>query len=166
MEIRKGKSKDINNIVEIIKDSIIDMESNGIYQWDDIYPNKEVIIEDINNSNLYVYIDENIIKGVVTLNEVQDNEYKSIEWKYNIGKILIVHRLCVNPKYKGNGIATTLMKYAEKVAKDNEYNSIRLDAFAQNKGACKLYEKNGYKKRGSVFFRKGEFICLEKEIKI
>jgi ribosomal protein S18 acetylase RimI-like enzyme len=164
MEIRKGKIEDIKEIMSIINNAVTYMESEGIYQWDNIYPNEEVITNDIHEGNLYVYIDENVIKGSITLNEFQDTEYEAIKWKYNKGKNLIIHRLCINPKYKGKGIATTLIKHAEKLGKDNKYESMRLDTFTENNHSCKLYEKNGYEKRGVVTFRKGEFFCLEKKL--
>lgn len=164
MEIRKGKTSDVEKIIGIIRDAIIDMELEGIYQWDSIYPNEDIITNDVYEGTLYVYIDENVIKGFVTLNEFQDKEYESIKWKYDVGKNLIIHRLCVNPKYKGNGIATALIKHAERLGKDYKYASIRLDAFTQNNHACKLYEKNGFEKSGFVTFRKGKFVCLEKKL--
>lgn len=164
MKIRKGNSEDIKEIIKIIKDAIIDMESEGIDQWDSIYPNEEVISNDVYEGNLYVYIDENIIKGFIILNEFQDREYEAIKWENNADKNLVIHRLCINPKYKGKGIATTLIEYAERFAKDNKYEAIRLDCFTQNNHACKLYEKNCYEKRGTVTFRKGEFFCFEKEV--
>ena len=72
---------------------------------------------------------ENIVKGFIVLNEFQDKEYEEITWKNDTDKNLIIHRLCINPKYKSKGIATTLIEYAERFAKDNKYESIRLDCF-------------------------------------
>jgi ribosomal protein S18 acetylase RimI-like enzyme len=164
MEIIKGKMEDVEEIMNIIKAAVTDMELEGIYQWDNIYPNKEVICNDITERNLYVYFDESIIKGFITLNEFQDKEYESIKWKFVKPKNLIIHRLCIDPKYKRKGIASSLIKYAEKFGRENKYESIRLDAFSQNDNACKLYEKNGYEKRGNVTFGKGEFFCLEKQL--
>jgi ribosomal protein S18 acetylase RimI-like enzyme len=164
MEIRKGNVVDIEKIMEIISCAIDDMEAEEIYQWDDIYPNEKVIRNDINEGNLYIYIEENSIKAFITLNELQDQEYESISWKVNEGKNLIIHRLCVSPKYKGKGIATALIKYAEQVGIDKGYASIRLDAFKQNRQACSLYKNNGYEERGTVRFRKGEFYCFEKKL--
>ncbi|MFA9398088.1 MAG: GNAT family N-acetyltransferase [Clostridiaceae bacterium] len=165
MLIRRGRKEEVYDIVKIIKNAVLDMEAQGIYQWDDIYPNEEDINNDIYGNNLFVYIEDNIIKGIVVLNESQDKEYQNIKWKYNEPKNLVIHRLCIDPEYKGRGIATTLIKYAERFSKENGYISIRLDAFTENNNACRLYEKNGYEKRGIISFRKGEFFCLEKEMK-
>jgi ribosomal protein S18 acetylase RimI-like enzyme len=142
--------KNVDEIMNIIKESIKVMEKNDIYQWDEIYPNKEVIIDDIKNKTLFkiikkIEINKNVkneeinlnkkkeIMGIVVLNEEQDNEYKKINWKYNEGKSLVIHRLVVNPKYQGIGIAKKLVWFSENHAKKNNYSNIRFDAFIKNK---------------------------------
>ncbi|CAH2213235.1 GNAT family N-acetyltransferase [Tepidibacter aestuarii] len=164
MLIRKALIEDLNNIMNIIANAINDMESKGIYQWDNTYPNEKIFSNDIFKNNLYLYVDKNIIHGIIVLNEHQEDEYESLKWKYISGNHLIVHRLCVDPKYQGKGVAKDLMKFAEKYAKENNYESIRLDAFSQNERACKLYENFGYNKVGIVTFRKGDFYCFEKRL--
>ncbi|WP_242951926.1 GNAT family N-acetyltransferase [Clostridium felsineum] len=165
LKIKKGTLKDISLIMDIINNAIVDMESEGIYQWDRLYPDESVINDDINNKNLYVYTDENIIKAFLVLNEIQDTEYNSINWKYQKGRQLVVHRLCVDPKFKGKGIATALIKYAEKFAKEKDYNSMRLDCFSKNPHACNLYRKNNYIERGIMtIIRVGDFFCFEKAL--
>lgn len=164
MKIEKGKIEDINEIVKIIKDTVSDMHEQKIYQWDHTYPSKEIITEDIHEENLYVYRDENIIKGFVVLNEYEDKEYEELDWKYNKGKHLVIHRLCVNPKYKGKGIATKLIEYADIYGRDNNYSAIRLDTFIDNKPARRLYEKKGYSVVGALEFRMGVFYCFEKAL--
>ena len=166
MIIKKGTIENVNVIMSIIEDAIIDMESQSIFQWDNIYPNEDVISKDIYEENLYIYLDENIIKGFIVLNEFQDKEYEMIKWKYDAYKNLIIHILCINPKYKGQGIATTLIKFAEAFGEDNEYEAICLDSYIKNSNACRLYIKNGYEQRGIVTFRKGEFWCFEKKLEM
>ncbi|WP_422674184.1 GNAT family N-acetyltransferase [Caldifermentibacillus hisashii] len=70
----------------------------------------------------------------------------------------------MDPKFQGAGIATKLLNFAEQFGKENNYSAIRLDSFTENKGACRLYEKRGYEKRGFVTYRKGDFICFEKKL--
>ncbi|MCI1740982.1 MAG: GNAT family N-acetyltransferase [Prevotella sp.] len=162
--IRKGKKEDTVSIMNIIKAATLDMELNHIHQWDDIYPDEKVIIEDIDKGDLYVYEDDGIINALIVLNKDQAEEYRNIDWKYTSGKQLVIHRLCVDPKAQGHGIARKLLKYTDNFATRNRYNAIRLDAFPPNERAIKLYEKNGYTKVGSVKFRKGKFYCYEKNI--
>lgn len=162
--IRIGKIEDVESVVNIIKAATLDMESKNIHQWDEIYPDKAVINEDIVNGNLYVNVEDGITNALIVLNEDQTEEYGDLSWKYTPEKQLVIHRLCVDPKAQGGGIARKLLKYADDFAVKNGYGAIRLDAFTQNERALRLYEKNGYEKVGSVQFRKGEFYCYEKNM--
>lgn len=165
MTIRIGKIEDIIEIMNIIKNAIKDMETRGIHQWDEVYPSYEVILNDLNENNIYVSVNEvGMIQGIIVLNEHQDIAYGSIEWKYNSGKQLIIHRLCVHPNHQGKGIARMLIKFSENFGFEQKYESIRLDAFIPNIRACRMYEQSGYHKRGIVTFRKGDFYCYEKRL--
>jgi len=142
------------------------MKSKGIDQWDEVYPNKETFQTDINNNSLYIAMIEGSeeIIGCIVLNEYQEPEYKDIEWSFNQGKIAVIHRLMVHPKYEGKGIARDLVEFIEKLARENGYTALRLDVFSQNLRAINFYKKQGYKVSRKVNFRKGEFLCCEKVI--
>lgn len=162
--IRKAKIEDKTAIMDIIAAAIIHMDQKGIYQWDKIYPDSETICEDILQKKLFVSVDDYAIKGIIVLNEEQAEEYEALKWRYAFGKQLIIHRLCVDPRYQGKGIAKNLINFAENFAKSSSYEAIRLDAFTQNERACKMYEQAGYEKVGTVNFRKGKFYCYEKAL--
>jgi ribosomal protein S18 acetylase RimI-like enzyme len=162
--IRKGCKSDKKRIMNIIGDAVVHMDETGIYQWDSIYPNGEVIEDDLGSGTLYVYLYNEDIKGIIVLNEHQDREYEDIHWSFREGKQLVVHRLCIDPKFQGLGVARQLMSFAEEYAKQHHYNAIRLDAFSENPRACKLYEQLGFIKAGTTRFRKGIFYCFEKKM--
>jgi ribosomal protein S18 acetylase RimI-like enzyme len=164
MMIQKAAIHDHGIIMNIIRDAIADMVSRGIDQWDGIYPSAEIIRNDLQAETLYVGVGENIIKGLMVLNESQVKEYGSVKWRYTSGKQLIIHRLCIAPKYQGQGIARLMLEFAGKYGKQNHYQSIRLDAFTANQRACNLYEHAGYRIAGTVTFRKGQFYCFEKNL--
>jgi len=44
---RLGTKQDIDAICLLIQQAINEMESHGIYQWDDIYPERKDFEEDI-----------------------------------------------------------------------------------------------------------------------
>lgn len=163
MNIRRAVIGELDEIMQLIKLAIDDMQQRGIDQWDNIYPNKKVITEDILDNNLFVYEDGGI-KGIIVLNEHQDEEYKAVNWKYQNVRALVIHRLCISPQYQGKGAAKVLVKFADEHARKNGYASIRLDTFIYNERACRLYKSFGYEIVGKVNFRKGEFYCFEKSI--
>ncbi|WP_353949071.1 GNAT family N-acetyltransferase [Sporolactobacillus sp. Y61] len=164
--IRKAHINEIQAIMSIIRHVVRDMQSRRIDQWDNTYPDKEVIMNDQAAGTLYVYEDDSCLKGVIVLNEDQPEEYRVVDWTFRSGKQLVIHRLCVSPQYQGQGIATQLMGFAEEYGRRAGYDSIRLDTFTKNSFACHLYEKLGYKKTGRVQFRKGNFYCFEKGLTV
>jgi len=139
------------------------MMNNSIDQWDDVYPNREIFLNHITDNSLYLVVSaDQEIMACIVLNEHKDPEYEEIKWKYNEGKSAVIHRLMVHPNYEGKGIAKELVEYAERLAKENQSCSIRLDVFTQNHRAVKFYKNLGYEMVGKVVFRKGEFFCCEK----
>lgn len=162
MNIRKGLETDIPAILSLLRNAVRDMEAGGIFQWDDAYPNEIIVSADINKETLWVYEDDGVLKAIITLNELQDEEYADIPWLCHDGSPMVIHRLCVDPVFKGRGIGSLLVSFAEDFAKTNGHASIRLDAYSQNPRSLALYERLGYVRQGSVKFRKGDFFCFEK----
>lgn len=163
--IRKAGMDDKPSILNMIQRVIADMESKGIDQWDGVYPDEDVIKTDLAAGTLYVYEDKSVLKGMIVLNNDQSEEYKNVNWSFHAGKQLVIHRLCVDPRFQGQGIARQLMSDAEEYGRKLYYHSVRLDAFTENTRACRFYERLGYRKAGVVRFRKGEFYCFEKDLK-
>ena len=51
---RLGTKHDLDAICLLIQRAINEMESHGIYQWDEIYPAREDFEEDIEKQTLYL----------------------------------------------------------------------------------------------------------------
>jgi ribosomal protein S18 acetylase RimI-like enzyme len=160
MKIRNAHTQDLNEIMKLISSCVLNMEAQGIHQWDEIYPDEKTIRNDIEKQQLYLLEDEGRVCGVIVLNGFQEPQYKSIDWKFQ-GKTLVVHRLAIEPARQRKGYATMLMRFAHKLAKERHYENIRLDAFTHNPATVGLYEKLGYRMAGRVTFRKGDFFCFE-----
>ena len=164
MHIAEATLQDLPAVMNLIKACIQHMESQGIFQWDEIYPGSGTLEKDIGSHSLYAARSAGRICGIIVLNEYQDPEYAAIRWAYQGDKILVVHRLSVDPVRQGQGIAARLVDFAEQHAKSHGYSAIRLDAFTHNPRSVALYERRGYRKAGVVNFRKGPFYCFEKEV--
>ncbi len=163
MKIRPAVKNDLPIVINIVQACIRDMESRGIYQWDDIYPDPSTLQKDIELSQMWVMEDRDTLCGMMVLNEQESPEYEQVQWKYQ-GKILVVHRLAIDPSYQGRHLATQLMEFAECWGNEKRYDAIRLDAFIENPGAVRLYQKLKYWNAGIVKFRKGLFYVFEKPL--
>ena len=140
------------------------MEKDNIHQWDEIYPDKAILEEDISKNQMYIGKIENKIAVCFVLSEECDEEYKNGKWLNPNTKFNVIHRLCVNPDFQNQGIATKTMKYIEDLSKSQGYEEIRLDCFTQNPYSQKLYNKAGYFITGYANWRKGRFELREKKL--
>lgn len=166
MDIVKAKGDQIDEICSILNRCRNMLDSLGVFQWTNMYPNRQIVEQDILNHHLYCLTDSDLCIGVVTINDTQEIEYASIKWECNHGTALVVHRLAIDPEYQGRGYAKKLMDFAEGFGQQHRYSSVRLDAFSKNERVLHFYEQRGYLKRGEVFFpgRESPFFCYEKTL--
>lgn len=134
----------------------------GINQWDDLYPVSEDFEDDIQKRQLYIAKENSEIVAAYVINEECDLEYKDGNWIYPDATYMVIHRLCVNPKFQNQGYAKCMVNEIEEHVRSLEYDSIRMDVYSNNPYALKLYEGLGYKRVGHVEFRKGKFYLYEK----
>ncbi|MCT2409137.1 GNAT family N-acetyltransferase [Chryseobacterium antibioticum] len=161
--IRKATQRDIIQASEVLEEVKMHMLSEGIDQWDQEYPNKIVLMQDVEKEEAFIYEEQNELLAYMALNEKCDEEYNDLNWKTAV-PFVVIHRLYVKPTAQGKGISSKMIRYAEKYALDSQYRSIRFDAFSLNETANMVYLKKGYELVGTVSFRKGVFNCYEKAI--
>ena len=140
------------------------MDKANIPQWDEIYPDKSILKEDITKNQMYTGKIGQKIAVCFVLSEECDEEYKNGNWQYPKTRFTVIHRLCVNPEYQNQGIAAKTLEYIENLCKTQGYESIRLDCFTKNPYSQKLYNKAGYSIVGYADWRKGRFELREKKL--
>ncbi|MBZ9730232.1 GNAT family N-acetyltransferase [Salegentibacter sp. JZCK2] len=163
--IRKATLKDLNEIKKLTEACAEALQEQNIFQWNEHYPSREKLKNDIQEDNLFVYEIENRIIAIIVLTQKMDAVYRDITWITKTGNNLYVHRLATHPNFWGKGYARKMMDFAEKFARNQNFTSIRLDTFSKNLRNQKFYEARGYKKLGNVYFpHKNEypFHCYEK----
>ena len=72
MIIRKAEISDLENIMKMYKSCVTGMITNGIDQWDESYPNTEVIMEDLIAQTYFVAIQNEIIIAGINIDQNQD----------------------------------------------------------------------------------------------
>lgn len=157
--------EDIPHLLSITRDCAAKMISEGIYQWNETYPNKEAFEKDVLQQQLYVLSIEEEMIGCVVLSSEKDTEYEEVKWLTEDKKALYIHRLAVHPLHQKHGYARKLMDFAEDLAITKGAVSVRLDTFSRNKRNQKFYKARGYHQLSSIFFPKQSpypFYCFEK----
>jgi ribosomal protein S18 acetylase RimI-like enzyme len=141
---------------------IENLDKQGIYQWDEIYPSKKDFLDDIHNKSLYVITVADKILGCICINQVKDPGYENANWLGS--RFFVIHKIIIDPRNEDQGFGRFAMYYAEDVARLAKKDSIRLDCFKENLRANRFYQKLGYVIRGETLFRKGMFNLYEKMI--
>lgn len=145
MEIIFTAEKDIEKVMDIINQSKDYFAKNNISQWQGEYPNKDTILKDITNKTSFICkLDGEIVATFVLLFD-KDKHYDELKGKWlNNGKYGSIHRLAVHQDYKKRGICTEIFSYCEKICKDYNIKSIRIDTHKLNNIMANLIQKNEY----------------------
>ncbi len=165
LDIRKGSLSELPEIMTVVNLCMHKLRAQNITQWDDLYPTDDQFKADLQAHNLFVALHEGEIIGTISIATEQPPEYQTIAWHHS-GKVVTVHRLCVNPEWWGQGIASSLMDYVENWAFAQTYSGMRLDTYSDNHSAIRLYDSRSYRLAGKVFFprRAKPFYCFEKNL--
>ncbi|EQB88440.1 GNAT superfamily N-acetyltransferase [Clostridium punense] len=164
VEFSVAEEKELQEIINIFNDAIEEMNKHNILQWDEVYPDKNTIENDIRNKELYVGKIHSEIACVYAVNDECHEEYINGNWKYPKATYAVIHRMCVNPKFQNQGIGILTLNHISEKLKSEGVETIRLDAFSLNPFALKMYYKNGYVKVGEANWRKGKFYLMEKKL--
>ena len=162
--IGKVEIIDLSEIFELTKSCGKDLVAKCIFQWNELYPSLEVLKKDIDLGQIWKLTIQHKIVGIIVLTEIEDVEYKNVQWISKNSRNLYIHRLAVHPNFQQRGFAQQLMDFAEHFAVENGYKSVRLDTFSGNLRNRKFYENRNYQKLEAIYFPKQSelpFYCYE-----
>ena len=153
-QFRKAQTEEIPEIWIILQAAIHRRKEDGSTQWQDGYPNPDVIKKDIEKAVAYVMTEDKIIVGYCAILINDEPEYEKIIGKWLSNEDYIVfHRVAVAETHLGKGLAKKLMAFIEAIAKEKNINSIKADTNFDNVIMMSIFEKMGYKYCGEVYFR-------------
>ncbi len=152
MQLIQASLDHLDEISGLIRRVIISLIRQGIFQWDETYPNRAFFQEAISDGNLFIFVDSGNIIGCVVLDEWQAREWSGVEWLSSDSPVLVIHALAIEPDLQGRGYGAALLRACEQLAVENGYRSIRLDTFESNPAAKQLYERHGYEYRGAIHY--------------
>ena len=110
MIIRKAEISDLENIMLMYKSCVKGMLANNIDQWDETYPNSEVIMGDLIAQTYFVALENEVIIGGINIDQNQDKTYLEIDWEDKSNSFLVVHRLGVKEEFWNKKIGKNLIK--------------------------------------------------------
>jgi len=154
LEFKKAISSQIPDIWSILQQAIARRKADGSNQWQDGYPNPEVIQNDITKNAGYVLLEDEDIVGYVALLINDEPEYANIEGQWlTHNDFVVFHRVAIAENQLGKGLAKKLLYNIEEFALANEIYSIKADTNFDNQAMIAIFEKLDYHYCGQVYFR-------------
>ena len=150
---RPAESRDRDAILAVVSHARAAIRALGIDQWQDGYPEPEVIEADIAAGIGYIFEIGGQIAGYLALADAPEAVYADIDgaWQCN-GSYLTVHRMCIDDGFRGTGLSREMFAFAEAAARERGFASVRADTHRGNIVMRKLLGKCGFTRCGTVSY--------------
>lgn len=170
LEIRKTTENDLYRILPIFDDARGTIAQLGIDQWQNGYPNRAVVLSDIERSQSYCILVDGeicgtfalITDGEPTYDEIFDGKWLTGDRR---GHYYAIHRVAISVKHRGKGISTEIISFCAEKARAAGKISLRIDTHKGNVIMRKMLEKHGFSHCGTIYLESGdERVAYEKMI--
>ena len=164
LQIRPATTSDITDVWKILQQAIARRREDGSTQWQDGYPNQEIVRKDIAEKHGYVFIHDEKIAGYAAVFFDLEPEYEELKTWENQPPYAVIHRVAVGSDFLKRGIATEIFRLIENLVIEKGIKSIRVDTIFDNTGMLRIFEKFNYTYRGEVYFRGNARKAFEKKL--
>ena len=166
--IELATREDLSQVENIMKSIKEEMRKEGNPQWgstDDDYPSLAKLLDDIEKEKMIKYVEDNTIKGVVSLARDTTREFDGL-LENSIKDSFIIHRLAVPEEFRKQQIATKLIQYAEVHAKNHQVSVLKSSTEVSNDKMNKFLLRHGFVQKGNYQYDDypGTYNYFEKEI--
>ena len=170
LKIRKTAESDLIALMPIFDEARSTIAALRIDQWQNGYPNREVILSDIDKEQSYCVLSDGEIIGTFALIEDGEPTYNKIfdgEWLTGDERerYFAIHRVAISVKSRGMGVSTAIIDYCTNAARKANKASLRIDTHRGNIVMRKMLEKHGFSHCGTIYLESGdERVAYEKMI--
>ena len=138
-EVKNTQMSDLSLIFNFFDQSIQYQEKHGYPAWRNY--DKNAIIRDIENKNQYKVIVDSTTAIVFSVCYTD-----KVIWRdFEKGDAMYLHRIVVNPSFKGQKLFGIILDWAIKHGKQKGLASIRMDTWAANPNIVNYYKGYGFR---------------------
>ncbi len=152
--LREAKPEDIETILAIVAQCQSLMAQRGIDQWQDGYPNRAVIAEDITHKRGYILACDQQVAAYAALAFDGEPAYDALEggeWLQQ-GSYVTVHRMCVSDRFRGRKLGEHYFQQIAELASQRGFQALRVDTHPDNRVMLGLLERIGFSYCGIVYY--------------
>jgi len=138
IEVINTERSDLEQIFGLFEHSIDYQERKGYPVWRNY--DKNAIIKDIADKNQY-----KVVVGAKTAIVFSVRYSDKVIWRHlDMGNSIYLHRIVVNPEFKGQRLFGTILDWAIEHSKQKGLSSIRMDTWAANPTIIDYYKSFGF----------------------
>ena len=138
IEVRNTEMTDLEQIFGLFEYSINYQEKKGYPVWKDY--DKNAIIKDIENKNQYKLVIDSKTGIVFSVCYTDKLIWRDLDK----GDSIYLHRIVVNPEFKGQKLFGAILNWAIEHSKQKGLKSIRMDTWAANPTIINYYMSFGF----------------------
>ena len=156
-KFRPACRDDIDAIMEMFGDAREYLKNHGVDQWQDGYPETEVIENDIAASRGYVIETCHRPVAYAALCFGEEPTYREIDgaWPDDL-PYAALHRMVVSKEHKGMSLAGKMIARFETICSENGITRLRGDTHRDNRSMRRTLEKNGFTECGIILLANGD----------
>lgn len=160
--IEIAKKADAEEIFALYR-SLIDMPDGT---WDEEYPSKEIVDDDLENQIILVMRNEkkDIIAAIAISDEDEDFEDDRIGWYPDILRWIALSRLGVSKDMQGRGIAKQMLLAAMDHCRQHGYEAVRFLVSKDNPAPQRAYAKLNFDICGEIELYEHRWLCYQKRL--
>ena len=148
---RRATLADLDDVMRVVAEAQAFMRTLNIDQWQDGYPEREILERDVEIGQLYVVEDDGAIAAFAALSLEPEPIYDEIDGAWTLpGPHLTVHRMALDDAHRGGGIAREIIARAFDIARRNGRAVVRADTHPGNRAMRRFLEKQGFTQCGTV----------------
>ena len=137
-QITNTEKSDLPLIFEFFEHSINYQEKHGYPAWR--HYDKDVVVKDVENKNQYKIMVESKMAMVFSVRYSD----KLIWRELDKGDSIYLHRIVVNPVFKGKKLFGVILDWAKDHVRQKSLRSIRMDTWADNPTIINYYKTFGF----------------------
>lgn len=152
--MRKATLDDLDTVWDIIKNAKKLLKEDGSDQWQNGYPTRLSMEQDIESESCYLLIYGGKVVGTGTLMLQGDTHYAYIvdgKWNHAGHPFATINRIAITSGYRGKHFANYIMSTLISFAYMNGVRNIRISTHEKNARVHSLVLSFGFIKRGKVY---------------
>lgn len=153
---RQAQPQDIPAMMHIIDEAKVLLAKDNSPQWQNGYPNEQVLAQDIKQGFGYVLIVDKQIVATAALQQTPDENYQHIEegsWLKEEQPFTTIHRIALSSNYRGMSLATFFLSHLISESYRLGFRQVRADTHRINQRMKHLLEKTGFQYRGIIYVK-------------